>query len=137
MPTFANDFAFGTTQEKKMHSVLEGHFNKKLNYRGGSASFDYDDGATFYVELKSRTINHDDYPTTLIGANKVAICEANPTREYWFCWNYRDGLYGIKYSKEKFATYECKPYSRGARSDYHNKPQLCYFIPITDLIRLS
>lgn len=137
MPTFRSDYAFGTANEKKSHSILETYFNKTLHYRGGSSIFDYDDGATFYLELKSRRIRHDAYATTIIGANKVEVAENNLSRTYWFCWNYEDGIYGITYNKEKFAGYEKKLYSRGDRPDIKNKPQECYFIPVSDLIRLS
>jgi hypothetical protein len=137
MATFRSDYSFGTANERTTHSKLNTYFNKTLLYRGGSASFDYDDGATFYVELKSRRIRHNDYPTTIIGANKAAIAEANPSRTYWFCWNYEDGLYGIQYTKEKFASYDCRMYQRGARPDTKNAPQMCYFIPVGDLVKLS
>jgi hypothetical protein len=137
MPTFRSDYAFGTANEKKSHSILENHFNKTLHYRGGSSIFDYDDGATFYLELKSRRIHHDTYDTTIIGANKVEYAKMNPSRTYWFCWNYEDGIYGIQFSNERFDGYEKKLYKRGERPDTKNTPQMCYFIPVSDLIRLS
>ena len=103
--------------------------------------FDYDNleeasTQTMFIELKSRRIPHNLYPTTIIGANKVATAEANPDRSYWFCYKYIDGIWGIKYDKALFATFERSDFSRGERSDYHNIPQECYFIPREHLISI-
>lgn len=136
-PTLANDLAYGTGNEKTQLKILENFFKKPLTRRGGYSTFDYDDGATLFVELKSRRIRHNKYPTAIIGANKVEVAKANPTRSYWFCYAYEDGVFGIQYSKELFDTFECTDYSRGEREDYHNRPQSCYFIPSEYLQKLS
>lgn len=135
--TLASDLVYGTQNEHAKHTALERFFKTKLSRRGGYSTFDYDDGATLFVELKSRRIRHNQYPTAIIGANKVRVAENNPTRDYWFCYAYEDGMYGIKYSKTLFDTFEHTEYSRGERSDYHNRPQHCYFIPSHLLQRLS
>jgi hypothetical protein len=136
MPSMKSDLAFGTANETKHHRILEGIFKKKLIHRGGFAGFDYDDGATFFVELKSRRIAHDKYPTAIIGANKVATAAANPARTYWFCYAYEDGMFGLQYNKELFDTFEKSDYSRGDREDYHNNAQECVFIPYNLLEKL-
>jgi hypothetical protein len=136
-PTLSSDLAYGTTNEQTQQTRLEKFFNKKLNRRGGYSTFDYDDGATLFVELKSRRIPHNKYPTAIIGANKVETAEKNPNRAYWFCYAYEDGIYGIKYSKEVFDTFQHEDYSRGERADYHNRPQHCYFIPSDLLVKLD
>jgi hypothetical protein len=136
-PTLASDLAYGTSNERTHKQTLEEFFKKSLTHRGGYSTFDYDDGATLFVELKSRRIRHDKYPTAIIGANKVATARENPTRSYWFCYAYQDGIYGIPYSQAEFDTFECSEYSRGEREDFHNKPQVCYFIPSDRLQRLS
>lgn len=128
MPSLKEDLAYGTKSEEKNQSNLEQLFGKKLIYRGKFAEFDFDDGATFFVELKTRRIPHDMYPTALIGANKVATARNNPNRTYWFCFAYEDGIYGIQYSKE-FDSFDHTDYSRGDRADFHNRPQHTYFIP--------
>lgn len=137
LPTLASDLAYGVSKETTNHKILENYFKKPLIHRGGFSTFDYDDGATLYVELKSRRIRHDKYKTAIIGANKVAFAEANPSRKYWFCYAYEDGIYGVPYSKEVFDTFEVSDYSRGDRVDYHNNPQRCYFIPSNLLQKLS
>jgi len=135
--TFASDYAFGTSSELTQQQKLEGYFNTRLERRGGFSCFDYDNGATLFVELKTRRIKHDQYPTSIIGANKVQTAENNPDKTYWFCYSYLDGIYGIQYSKELFETFTQENYQRGNRSDYNDKPQLCYFIPSNLLERLA
>jgi len=136
-PTLASDLAYGINSEVTHKQSLEGFFKKSLTRRGGYNTFDYDDGATLFVELKSRRIRHNKYPTAIIGANKVDVAALNPSRSYWFCYAYEDGIYGIPYSKEVFDDFEVSDYSRGDRMDYHNRPQKCYFIPSHLLQKLS
>lgn len=136
MPTLKSDLAFGTASEFKKHETLESIFKKTLIHRGGYAPFDYDDGATLFVELKTRRIPHDKYPTAIIGANKVETAFKNPNHTYWFCYSYEDGIYGIEYSKELFDTFTTSNYSRGEREDYHNNAQECVFIPYELLEKL-
>lgn len=136
--TFASDYSFGTTNELPVLPILETFFKTPLKRRGGMSSFDYDNAdsnpsTVMCIELKTRRIKHDKYPTTIIGANKVAVAAANPDRVYWFCYKYEDGIWGIQYDKTLFGTFEHSDYSRGSRSDFHNQPQECYFIPIKKL----
>jgi len=137
LPTLKSDLDYGTANEHTKQVKLESFFNKPLTRRGGYSTFDYDDGATLYVELKSRRIPHNKYPTAIIGANKVETAEKNPNRAYWFCYAYEDGIYGIQYSKRVFDAFEHKDYARGDRADYHNTPQHCYFIPSELLMKMD
>jgi len=138
MPTFKEDYSFGVDQEKKTLGLIEKHLSVKLFARGGYATMDFDDGKNLYVELKSRKIRHDKFPTTLIGANKVQFAEQSPSRECWFCWNYTDGVYALKYNKELFDTFEQQhDFCRGDRPDIVNKPQHVYWIPHKHLTKLA
>ena len=136
MSTFALDRAFGQHNENTTTNTLETFLETKLNHRGGYSIFDYDNGANIFVELKTRRIPHNQYPTAIIGGNKVLSASNHPENTYWFMYKYMDGLYGIKYSKDKFDSYTQTEYSRGDREDYHNTPQQCYFIPHTDLQKI-
>lgn len=136
MATFKSDYAFGMNHEEKNTELLSKVFKKPLIRRGGCATFDYDDGGLLSVELKSRRIRHDAYPTTLIGLNKVEWAASNPTRQCWFCWNYVDGVYGLAYDKDLFDTFSVTEYSRGDRPDYHNRPQKVVWIPREHLTKL-
>ena len=71
---------------------------------------------TIYLELKSRRLNHNDYPTTIIGVNKINYCK-DPTKTYYFAFSFLDGLYFIKFDKELFKTFEIKREKIKYRSD--------------------
>jgi hypothetical protein len=140
--TFASDFAFGTQSERINHKILENIFKTPFVRRGGKAIFDFDNiatspGNTIYAELKTRRINHDDYPTALIGSNKVYYASLNSKSEHWFIYNYKDGIFGIKYDKELFSTFSTSSFTRGERPDISNNPQDTVFIPYKHLIRFS
>ena len=137
MASLSNDLSFGKKSELSCKDKLDKFFATNLIHRGGFSTFDYDNGSNIFVELKTRRIPHNMYPTAIIGANKVQAASKNPDNTYWFVYQYSDGLYGIKYDKEKFSKFQHCEYSRGERADYHNYPQDCYFIPSSDLSLLS
>jgi hypothetical protein len=137
--TFATDYALGTANEIPVMKRIEKFLGEPLVRRGGMALFDYDNNnetKMIFSEVKTRRIRHDAYPTAIIGANKVDEAQRNPNNTYWFFFDYVDGLYGIKYDEEKFSHYMRCDYSRGDRSDFHNRPQECFFIPSRDLVRI-
>jgi hypothetical protein len=137
--TFATDYALGTANEIPVMKRIEKFLGEPLVRRGGMALFDYDNNnetKMIFSEVKTRRIRHDAYPTAIIGANKVDEAQRNPNNTYWFFFDYVDGLYGIKYDEEKFSHYMRCDYSRGDRSDFHNRPQECFFIPSMDLVRI-
>jgi hypothetical protein len=142
MATFASDYAFGIAHEKKNHAILETIFKTPFERRGGKAIFDFDNVSTsptqtIYAELKTRRINHDEFPTALIGANKVYYASLNPNAEHWFIYNYKDGIFGIKYDKDVFSKFSTSAFTRGDRPDISNNPQDTVFIPYSYLTRFS
>ena len=136
MPSFASDYAFGTASEITTLPRIEHFLETKMIHRGGKQIFDYDNDTHIFADLKTRRIPHNKWATALIGANKVRAASLNPQNEYWFFYNYTDGLFAIKYEKEKFARYACNMYKRSDRDDYNNRPAETYFIPYQDLERL-
>jgi hypothetical protein len=134
MATFASDYAFGTANEIPAMAKLEKFLETKLIRRGGKHVIDYDNNDKIFAEIKTRRIHSKEHRTTLVGANKVDEAKNNPGKTYWFFYDYTDGLYGIKYNEEKFRKYERGEFTRGAREDYHNRPQEVVFIPIRDLM---
>lgn len=92
-------------------------------------------GRTIYVELKTRRIKHDQYPTAIIGLNKLKWCQRDPTKEYYFVFCYTDGLYYIKYDDTVFNEFERNlEYYRGERDDCINTAQSIVYIP-SDLLQ--
>jgi hypothetical protein len=72
--------------------------------------------ATVYAELKSRRVNHNTYPTAIVGLNKINFCN-DSTKTYYFAFSYQDGLYYIKFNKELFKTFEIKNMKISYRGD--------------------
>jgi hypothetical protein len=94
------------------------------------------DNKTIYIEMKTRRVNHDQYPTALIGKNKVDFCQKSSATCY-FVYVYMDGMFYIKYDKALFDTFECRDYERGYRTGGIQPRQLFYFIPHTKLQSLE
>jgi hypothetical protein len=132
----AADLSYGISREVSLHNQIEELVGDSIERRGGMSVFDYSNKAkTIYVELKSRRINHDQYPTALIGLNKVEFC-SNPEVDYYFAYSYLDGIYYIKYDKDLFATFEVNTsYQRGDRADCHNRPSAIVYVPVKHLTK--
>jgi hypothetical protein len=86
-------------------------------------------GKTIYVELKSRRIRHDTYPTAIIGLNKTEFARKSGV-ECYFVWLYTDGLFYCKYDPELWDTFEVNhDYFRGERADCINRAQSIIYVP--------
>ena len=134
----ADDVAFGEANELRNKGLLEklvGCGLTKDPNRWASMDF-YNENKTVLVELKSRRIRSDLYATAIISADKIHKIRDNGTTHY-LAWAYEDGLFYVKYDKEKWDKYECKMYKRYNRSDRIEYPKLHYFVPRTDLIAVE
>lgn len=133
------DLEFGTKSELTNHEVLEGFLNTTLNRKGGYSVFDFEDPTkTIFVELKTRRIRHDQYPTALIGLNKIQFCEYERDVQYWFVFCYTDGIYAIKYDRELFGSFETShDFVRGERTDCATREQSVVYIPVEHLVKVN
>jgi len=75
-------------------------------------------------ELKTRTANYKDYPTTMIGLDKCLINSI-------LLFKFVDGLYYIEYNEEQFKKYEVKKFTK-----YQQKKDYIY-IDINDLLLIE
>lgn len=133
MRTIASDYAFGTTSEVNTLATIQTLDAGLQRDTDRYAPFDYkNEGNTIFVELKTRTNAYNKYPTTMIPLHKVKIAEGNIDKAYYFAFKFTDGIYYIRYNKNKFDTYEIK---EGGRWD-RGTPELrqYVYIPIEDLI---
>ena len=137
MLTQKADLIFGTGHEEALKSSIEQIAGCPLNRLGGYNIFDYvNDNQTVFVELKSRRIKHNDYDTAIIGLNKVRVACTDPKKDYYFCFNYTDGLYYIKYDKALFSGFESNTqYLRSERNDCFNPAQNIIYVPVERLTR--
>ena len=138
MATRQEDRLFGGASEDANHSKIEEFTGTKLNINKGYATMDYIDQAkTVFVELKTRRVRHNAYPTTIVGVNKISFCK-DESKKYYFVFSFLDGLYGIKYDKELFNTFACDGnYFRKAREDCPNVQQSVIHIPVSKLTKIN
>ena len=123
--------------EQNVKSLIEKIVGSELEWKGGWSTFDFNNkNETIFAELKSRRIRHDDYPTAILGYNKIEAC-SNPMNSYWFFFNYTDGLYYIKYSPDSFKRFVDAHYLRGARTAALDYEQRCVFIPVDCLTKYN
>ena len=100
--------------------------------KGKLSKFDFQSSNKF-VELKSRNLEYNKYPDTMIGLNKIEYARANPDKEYYFCFAFNDGLYFWKYNKEDKLNYRS-----GGRFDRgYNEIKHYAYIPIQLLKKIS
>lgn len=130
MATQKEDIRFGTNNEINILETLQNYLQTTLQRSGGYAVMDYTNpGKTIYVELKSRRIKHNTYPTAIIGLNKVEFAKKS-TAECYFVWLYTDGLYYLKYDPEVWNQFEVNhEYYRGERLDCINYAQSIVYVP--------
>jgi hypothetical protein len=128
-PSKTADLTLGLNSEQKNKATLERFFGCNLHKTGTYDPMDFTDEAqTIYLEMKTRRVNHNQYPTALIGKNKVDFCEKSNATCY-FVYVYLDGLFYIKYDKALFDTFLCEMYVRGQREGGVQPEQLFVFIP--------
>lgn len=125
------DIQTGLKSELDLLPRLQEYFNKDIQHiKTKYSPYDYKDNDTYY-ELKTRNNCLNEYPTTMIGYDKI-----NKDKETIFLFKYIDGLYYIKYNKDTFKDYNLKLF---CRNDRNCKEKLKYYmyIPIEDLIKID
>jgi hypothetical protein len=126
------DYNFGLQCENNIINTLQNYFNDdsitKLNRY---STFDFK-GNQKYIELKTRRVNYNKYPTTMIGYNKIMkALEIN--EDVYFIFNFTDGIYYYKFDKE----YELE-IKKGGRFD-RGRPEIndYVYLPIELLIKID
>lgn len=133
-----DDLQFGDESERTNLPIVSTLVGASLFKTPPFHPMDYtNEDNTIFVELKTRRIRHDQYPTALIGKNKVDFC-SDETKAYYFCFCYNDGLYTIKYDPEVFKTFRVEEdYFRSPRVGCVNRSQTLVHIPHTYLRRVE
>jgi hypothetical protein len=136
--TQAEDRIYGRGNEWNNKGVIEKHLSTSLSPLGYYDTFDFTNtNNTIYVELKSRRCASTLFPTSIIGENKVVACN-DPSKTYWFCFAYTDGLFIIKYNKDVFDNFpKVNEFKRSDRTDANNAPQRVILIPNTHLTKIT
>ena len=89
---YQNDRTFGTANEDTQQPTIEVITGKLKKSERRYDAYDYSNDECF-VELKSRKVKHDTYPTTMISTNKLDFIKKYPTKTYYWFFSYEDGLY--------------------------------------------
>jgi hypothetical protein len=132
----AEDVAMGLDSESRNFLTLQKYLSTTLQHNGTYAVMDFSNPTkTVYVELKTRRIRHNQYPTALIGKNKIDFCN-DPTKSYYFVYSYIDGLYSIKYNKVLFDSFQTSAYTRNDRPDAPAVENVVVYIPHEHLERI-
>lgn len=100
MEKFREDMKFGIEKEINQLGLIKSaiDINLKRSMKT-NATFDYYSDNTL-AELKSRRNNHNTYPTTMVGYNKIEYALKHPEKQAYFCFCFLDGLYYYKFSKD-------------------------------------
>jgi hypothetical protein len=130
--TFNEDYTFGLNGEGAVLDAIR-IFDPTLQKTSVFHPFDFV-GTTTFVELKTRRNKKDTYPTTMISQSKVDYAMKNIGFDYVFCFLFEDGLYYIKFDKEKFARFEVRNGGRYDRGRVEEN-KYCY-IPVDCLTLL-
>ena len=96
---YQNDLEFGFKQEEILKPILEEYFGE-LNRLPRYNPFDYENDS-YLIELKSRNINHNQYPTTMVNYSKI-LKTANLDKKRYIVFNYMDGVYIWKVCKDEY-----------------------------------
>jgi hypothetical protein len=126
------DKEYGKEQENKSEDYIKNYFKQTtLKKLSRFNKFDFE-GDTALFEVKTRRNNYKDYPTTMIGYNKILHAQ-NCEQDVYFIFQYLDGNYYYKYCKDE--TFEIK---KGGRFD-RGRPETdyYYYIPIEKLIKID
>ena len=133
MNKYKSDYLYGKQSENKNLQIIKDYFNddiEMLDYRYSQYDFKSTKSNTIY-ELKTRRNNYSDYPTTIIGKDKI-----NDEYNNIFIFGFNNNeLYYIKYDKELFKKFEIKLFRRFDRGNIDEEKEYIY-IPIEFLTKI-
>lgn len=115
-------YKYGVENQKIVLPIIRNYFNRNIiEHAEQYSKYDFSDNEYNY-ELKSRKINLNKFPTTMITLNKI-----DKTKPLILLFKFTDKLTYIEYNEQLFKTFEIKDFSRAnLRGDY--KPHI--YIPI-------
>lgn len=129
MVTNRQEYEYGVAREILLKPVLERFCGKTLIDTKRWDTYDFK-GEDVTIELKSRKNPYNQYPTTIVGMNKIDEIQVGET--IYFFFNFTDGLYYWEYKEND---YNVIMIQRRDRQHIPAKPHLS--IPITDLVKLE
>lgn len=112
----SNDICFGGKKEIEYKTILENCYDCSLvKTTNKYAPYDFY-GDNVFIELKSRRIRHTQYPTTVIGYNKLMTAQKNAEKgQFHFVFGFTDGIYALHYNSNKEFLHSLRPRSLSLR----------------------
>ena len=105
-----NDLNFGFKSEEQIHAILEEEFGTLLRSSknpemGKYYEFDkYNED--YFIEVKTRRIKHNQYPSLFFGNNKFIkgeeLLKINPNLRIFYLWRCNDGIYGWEHGSSEY-----------------------------------
>ena len=137
-PIYERDYNFGIKEEEKLKPKLEEFFKVDLKKSIGKYNlFDFI-GKDFYIELKSRKNKKTQYPTTIVGCNKIKRADelVKKGQRVIFIFNFTDSLDFWEYKGySSIKDYNTRIITRNDRPGHKGSDYL--EIPIIDLLNIS
>lgn len=138
MPFYKKSNMVGEENEIKYKNNIEKIVNCNLDLTNKFDTFDYENkDEKILVELKCRNCFKNNYPTTMIGMNKIIKSKKKFDEDYkvFYFFRFKDGLYYIQYNNE--LQYQIKDGFRYDRIEtIINKPKYAY-ISVDKLIKVN
>lgn len=101
---FKRDYNYGVEKEQEVKPLLEKYFNTTLcKTENNMCCYDFEnEDKNLLIELKSRRVKYNQYPTTLLCKSKLDFAkQLNDDIDLYFVFHFTDdGLYYIKYTKD-------------------------------------
>ena len=119
---YERDLIMGQENEIKFKKFMNSYENIKLKkYKDKYAELDFR-YQNRLLELKSRTISHNQFPTTIVGENKIKKARRKNNFKTEFYFLFTDGLYRWDYNEDEIlcimdavrtdrGRYEVKPHA--------------------------
>jgi hypothetical protein len=133
----------GLRNEERLFPLIKELYGDDLNKIDGMfAPFDYQ-SPTKLIELKSRNLNHNKYPTTMVGYNKIELAKLERDRKVIFLFAFYDGLYEWEYTDKNFEEIGgvgcvlSRPGYVNTSNTYFNPNKEHLYIPVDKLIKRS
>ena len=139
MLSYTIDKQFGLGNEIKYLDILSKYFNTTFKkYENNYSLLDFYSDDKIFLEMKSRRLNHNQYPTAIFNIPKIDEfnnrININNDSKLYIVFIYLDGIYYIEYKKEIFDKFEIKKFKRNDREGIIDTYHFCYFIP-TNLLK--
>ena len=104
------DLNFGFKSEEEIHSILEELFGNLLRSKRNPEMGEYYEfdkyNEDFFIEVKTRRIKHDKYPTLFFGENKLIkgdeLLKKCPHLRIFYLWRCNDGIYGWEHRSSEY-----------------------------------